>query len=548
MPEHEREPRARTVLHDVWERCTAPHASIEVPEVRRRARLVSAVLLVLLIVDVIELGLAQFAGLIAIPPPLLTVAWCIWALAVGIYALSRTSHHRATAVALTSLGLVAPICLFVASPSIAFARSAALMSLLSPILAAVLLGKWAVAVTTASNVVWLVIAGTQTKVLEPPFVATLAMAQLTTAALMFTQLYLRVRDLADVAALRAEAEQASRVRGEFLAVMSHELRTPMNGVVGTIDLLREQELDEDSLELANIAGSSAATMMALINDVLDFSRLDSGLVQLEEGQVDMRAIVEEVVQGAANSGVASGVCLQAVVDLDGYESFVGDSLRVRQVVANLVTNAVKFTQTGEIEVTVHADAEHGCIVEVRDTGIGIDSARIDDLFSPFVQGDPSTTRRFGGTGLGLAICRQLTEQMGGAITVNSQLGAGSVFRVRLPLRRRPRVVPTDQPIRIFAYRLVPLEVRSLRSCLPQADVVEVSEINELKQGEAGYLFARYEHREVVAEHGGVVLAAFGVPRPRNPAMTVHRGPLTRAGLRRALAAASQVRGRRSRLG
>lgn len=535
------------LLRQVWERCTAPHRAIVAPELMRRARLVSAVLFVLLIVDALELALVQTFELIAIPRELLLTSWAIWGLAVLVYGVSRTRYYAATAANLTVLGVVAPVLLVLAAPSVALARDAALMSLFAPILAAILLGSLAVTVVTVLDVLWLALFAVDYAGLTQSFVVTLIMAQLTTACLMYTFLYLRRRDLADVAAARAEAERASRVKGEFLAVMSHELRTPMNGVVGTIDLLTENDLDEDSRELTAIARSSAATMMALINDVLDFSRLDSGLVQLEDGDVDIRAIVEDVVQAAANAGLAPGVDLQPVIEVDGHERFRGDTLRIRQIVANLVSNAVKFTHEGEVEVAVYGREAGGCVLEVRDTGIGIDPDRIEDLFAPFVQADSSTTRRYGGTGLGLAICRQLASQMGGSIAVESQLGVGSTFRVTLPLQERPRVALADEPVRLYTLSLTALQVRAIRSCLPRAEVVALADASELDGLPKAVVIASVDELDVVRRYGGIGLARFAWAG-RASDVIVHRGPLTRQGLRRVLTAAtSSARGRRSQL-
>ena len=528
-----------SLLRRMWDLFTAPHESIAAPEVGRRARLVSAALLALLVVDVIELGLAEVGWLITIPPELLRTAWAIWALAVVVYALSRTRYYRTTAISLTTLSVVAAALLLMAAPDLAFARSAAVMSLIAPMLAAILLGAVAVTAVTCGCVVGLVAFSQLATDLSPAFVATVVMAHLTTATLMFTLLYLRRRDLQDVAHAQAQAERASQIKGEFLAVMSHELRTPMNGVVGTVDLLCDSELDSDSLELAGIARSSAATMMALINDVLDFSRLDGGQLQLEDGVVDLRAIIEDVVQAAANAGLSADVVLQPVIELGGNEYFRGDGLRVRQIVANLVSNAVKFTHQGQIEVAAYSRDEGGCVLEVVDTGIGIDAERVHALFAPFVQADSSTTRRYGGSGLGLAICRKLASHMGGTIVVQSELGSGSTFRVTLPLERcaapgRVRDPVSWAPMRLYALDLPALSVRALRSCLTGTELITVEGPDDLSEHAAAPVVTHDSHEALVRRFGGLVLTDFGTSTLCSDHVATLRGPITRFALQRAL--------------
>jgi signal transduction histidine kinase/CheY-like chemotaxis protein/HPt (histidine-containing phosphotransfer) domain-containing protein len=236
------------------------------------------------------------------------------------------------------------------------------------------------------------------------------------------------------------AEEANRAKSLFLANMSHELRTPLNGVIGMVDLLLGAEPNVQQRRYCEIAKSSARSLLELINDILDFSKIEAGKLELDSTDFDLHDLLEGVTQMFGERAEKKGIELGCSVGRDVPRAVTGDPVRLRQVILNLVSNAIKFTESGEvvISVAVNEQNETKALLKfaIKDSGIGIPQHRLDRLFKSFSQVDTSTTRKFGGTGLGLAISQRIVELMGGRIGVQSEEGKGSVFwfSVELPLR------------------------------------------------------------------------------------------------------------------
>ncbi|HEY3948343.1 ATP-binding protein [Phenylobacterium sp.] len=252
---------------------------------------------------------------------------------------------------------------------------------------------------------------------------------------------------------RDEAEAANKAKSAFLATMSHEIRTPLNGVLGMAQAMSAEDLPAHQRERLDVIRQSGESLLAILNDVLDLSKIEAGKLELEETEFDIEQLARGAYAAFTAIAGAKGIDFDLSVTPAARGAYRGDSTRVRQVLYNLVSNAIKFTETGGVGVRVDRTGA-GLTVTVSDTGIGIAAEPLSRLFSKFEQGDATTTRRYGGTGLGLAICRELAQLMGGEVSAESEPGKGSVFTVTLPLapvrlaarRGSRRARPAPEPV------------------------------------------------------------------------------------------------------
>jgi signal transduction histidine kinase/ActR/RegA family two-component response regulator len=231
----------------------------------------------------------------------------------------------------------------------------------------------------------------------------------------------------------AEAHAANQAKSDFLANMSHEIKTPLNGVIGLADVLSRTRLDADQRDLLKTIIASAGDLDNLLGDLLDYSKLEAGKVEVEDMAFDLNETALHCLARFKANAAEKGLQLRYAIDIGDQPMVTGDPARLKQILSNLLSNAVKFTKDGHVALDIHRDAKGCAVISVTDTGLGFDAAKAERLFGRFEQADASTTRQFGGTGLGLSICRQLCDLMGGTIGAVGRPGEGAVFTVVLPL-------------------------------------------------------------------------------------------------------------------
>ena len=311
----------------------------------------------------------------------------------------------------------------------------------------------------------------------------------------------RVRE-SELAHARDRAEAAAEAKARFLATMSHEIRTPLNGVLGLSSVLLETRLEPEQRRLLQLVQGSGEQLLGIVNDVLDYSRLDANGLALDAAPLDPQRLTRDAAAAFQPRAAAKDLTLTCWIDSDVPPLVSGDALRLRQILDNLIGNAIKFTLVGAVDVRLRRTAGEALEWAVQDTGIGIPEGRIPELFQDFTQVDSSATRRFGGSGLGLAIARRLARLMGGDITVESTFGRGSTFLLRLPLAAfaQPHAASPSGPEKTA-------EIVPLLAARGQGLRVLVAEDNVVNRLVVEKLLENLGHAAVFAEDGYAALTA-----------------------------------------
>lgn len=274
----------------------------------------------------------------------------------------------------------------------------------------------------------------------------------------------------ELAVAKYVADKASSAKSLFLANMSHEIRTPMNGILGTLQMLRQQPQSSEGHEMLSNATFSAHALLTIINDILDFSKIEAGKLNLESVAFELDAVIASIEQSVQSDVLEKSI--HFIVDRQNnyHKTWRGDPVRIKQAILNIVSNAVKFTAAGEVSLTLGQSAKGELKIVIEDSGIGMTTEHLENLFSRFEQADASTTRKFGGTGLGMAITKSLIDMMDGTIEVDSEMGKGTTFTILLPLEALKDELPQDKQ----ANKLVTPDLRNWRAILAEDNKINQS--------------------------------------------------------------------------
>lgn len=300
------------------------------------------------------------------------------------------------------------------------------------------------------------------------------------------------------------ADEANTAKGQFLANMSHEIRTPMNGMLGMVQLLEQTPLSVEQKGLIRILKSSSETLLFLINDILDLSKIEAQKLQVEQNVFSTQVCIDSIFELFQSKARQKGIKLILDKDSQMHPYLIGDVNRIRQILSNLLDNAIKFTQKGEVTIKIYLFEIAGpiakCTISVKDSGIGISPEKIPNLFTPFNQADSTISRRFGGTGLGLSISQQLAQLMGGELTVTSKEGKGSTFSLYLPLQ-----IPAETQISAEEVHIsLPEELNASLSLTYPARILLVED-NPINQILAQKVLSKLGYTSLVANNGAEAL-------------------------------------------